>query len=111
MNGSEISYSLDDVCVLIAESETRGEHGEAIVTRSEWEVYCRRRNINQSEFFKAHQEGLRSDICLLLNFEDYSGEKIVEYDGKEYAVYRVYERGDGFAELYMSERAGVSDGL
>ena len=108
MNDVGKSLSLDDVCTLVKIETSRGEKGERIETRTKREIYCTRKHINQSEFFKAQQSGLRSDLCLVIWWEEYAGEKEVEYNGKVYAVYRVFERGDDMAELYCAERAGVN---
>ena len=40
---------------------------------------------------------------------DYEGEKIVEYQGKRYAVYRTYLGRDDTLELYVQEE-GRSNG-
>lgn len=107
MNDVGFSTSLDDACTLIKIETKRGSMGERLPDKiTEREIFCSRLKINQSEFFKAHQEGLRSDLCLLVDREEYGGEKQLTYCGEMYAVYRVYERGDGYIELYCSERVG-----
>jgi len=108
MNDVGKSLSLDDVCTLVMITQMRGTRAERVETRTKREVYCTRKHINQSEFFKAHQEGLRSDLCLVINSDEYEGEQEVEYNNRLYAVYRFYERDDDMAELYCSERVGVN---
>lgn len=110
MNDFSFDTSLDDICNLVTVTISRGNKGEEIESTSKKEVFCRRLKITQTEFFKAYQEGLRSSICLLVDWDEYGGEKKVEYSDKMYLIYRVYERGDGYIELYGEERAGVSDG-
>lgn len=108
MNDVGKGLSLDDVCTLVKVTVERSANGGHTTTKTRRELYCTRKHINQSEFFKAHQEGLRSDLCLIIYWDEYEGEQTVEYNGKSYAVYRVFERGDDMAELYCGERAGVN---
>jgi hypothetical protein len=39
---------------------------------------------------------------------DYAGERIVEYNGVRYAVYRVYQATTDTMELYVQKEVGVS---
>lgn len=109
MNDVGFSTSLDDICTLLTIKEERGSRGESLPGEiTEREIFCSRLKINQSEFYKAHQEGLRSDLCLLVDWQEYEGEEQLKYNNRTYKIYRVYERGDSYIELYCNERAGVS---
>ena len=53
-------------------------------------VYVQPRGVYQSEYYNAAQAGLKPSITLYLaNKADYSGEKLLDYEGKEYDVIRV----------------------
>lgn len=111
MNDVCVNISLDDICILVNVETLRGERGERLKdTIAEREIFCGRLHINQTEFFKAHQEGLNSDLCLLVDWQEYEGEKQLVYNNVTYAIYRVFERGDGYIELYCSIKAGVEYG-
>jgi hypothetical protein len=39
-------------------------------------------------------------------FGDYAGEKIVEYNGTRYTIYRTYQARNDLIELYVERREG-----
>lgn len=54
------------------------------------EVFVQPRGVYQAEFYNAAQLGLKPSLTLFLaNRDDYSGQKIVEFEGKDYDVIRV----------------------
>lgn len=56
----------------------------------ETEVFVQPRGVYQAEFYNAAQLGLKPSLTLFLaNRDDYSGQKIVEFEGKDYDVIRV----------------------
>lgn len=53
-------------------------------------VFVQPRGVYASEFYNAAQLGLQPSLTLYMtNRNDYQGEKILEFDGKEYSVIRV----------------------
>lgn len=80
----------EDVAKLIAYGEsTFDSMGNEIIQTTETEVFVMPRGVYQSEYYNAGQLGLKPSITFVLsNREDYSDEKIVEYNGKTYAVIR-----------------------
>ncbi len=66
------------------------EYGNEIQGDIEKSVFVQPRGVYQAEFYNAAQAGLHPSITLMLtNREDYSGEKVVEFEGKDYNVIRV----------------------
>lgn len=66
------------------------EYGNEVQTVTETEVFVQPRGVYQSEFYNAAQLGLKPSLTLYLtNRDDYSGEKILDFEGKEYNVIRV----------------------
>ena len=64
--------------------------GNEIPSITETEVFIQPRGVYQSEFYNAAQLGLKPSLTLYLaNKEDYDGQKILEYEGKDYDVIRV----------------------
>lgn len=102
-------FSLDDICTLVAVTLTRNTDGEEERTETERVVYCKANSVGSNEFFKAQQTGMRSSICLIVDSEEYANEPEAVYNGTGLSIYRTYVRGDGFTELYLEDRAGVSD--
>lgn len=69
---------------------TYDEYGNEVQTVSETEVFVQPRGVYQSEFYNAAQLGLKPSLTLFLsNRDDYSDEKVLEYEGKDYNVIRV----------------------
>lgn len=66
------------------------EYGNEVVIESRSEVFVQPRGVYQSEFYNAAQLGLKPSVTLFLsNREDYEGQKVLEFEGKEYNVIRV----------------------
>ena len=80
-----------------------GNETQEITTR---EVFVQPRGVYQSEYYNAAQIGLKPSITLEMSYKgDYHGEKVLEYNGTEYAVIRVdwTAQRDGIA-LICEER-------
>jgi SPP1 family predicted phage head-tail adaptor len=69
-------------------------------------VFCEKRPIAQTEFYQAGQAGIKPSRLLVVSVFDYSNQEKLMYNGKEYSVYRIYERTDDKVELYCEVRAG-----
>ena len=85
---------------------TMDEALNEIETYTERTVFVRPRSVYASEFYQAAAVGLKPSLTLVLSsFADYDGEKLVEYNGKEYTVTRTYQRPDrDSVELTLEER-------
>lgn len=85
---------------------TQDESLNEIETYTERTVFVRPRSVYASEFYQAAAVGLKPSLTLVLaSFADYDGEKLVEYNGKEYTVTRIYQRPDrDSVELTLEER-------
>ena len=81
----------DGIAILKSYGEpTFDKYGNEIPTVIEREVFVQPRSVYQSEFYNAAQIGLKPSLTLYLtNRNDYSGEKILSYEGQEYSVIRV----------------------
>jgi len=67
-------------------------------------VMARVDSITRSEFFDAGRNGLNPEYKFTMFLYDYEGEKIVEYNGRQYTVYRTYEGRSDTIELYVEQR-------
>lgn len=81
----------DGVATLIGfGTPTYDEYLNEIPVEIRTEVFVQPRGVYQSEFYNAAQVGLKPSLTLFLaNREDYSDEKVLEYEGREYDVIRV----------------------
>ena len=65
------------------------EYGNEVVIETRSDVFVQPRGVYQSEFYNAAQAGLHPSITFTLtNRADYRGEKVIEWEGKEYTVIR-----------------------
>ena len=68
---------------------TYDTYGNEVQNVTETEVYVQPRGVYQAEFYNAAQAGLHPSITFVLtNKADYNGEKVIEWEGKEYTVIR-----------------------
>lgn len=92
---------------LISVTKEKNAYGIESGTESRRDVFVNVQSVTRQEFFDAGQAGLQPQYVFVMFGPDYEGEKVVEYKGKRYSVYRTYARKDDNLELYVEERAGV----
>ena len=96
------------VIKLIAQSKTQDEYGVWRITETERQVFCQVSSVSQSEFFDGGRNGLNPEYRFTMFFADYDNERIVEYEGKRYAVYRTYHARTDIIELYTERQGGTN---
>ena len=81
----------DGIAILKAYREPEYDgYGNEFVSEIDTTVFVQPRGVYQSEFYNAAQLGLKPTLTLFLtNREDYDGQKVLTYEGKEYNVIRV----------------------
>ena len=81
----------DGIAVLKAYgTPTFDTYGNEVENITETTVFVQPRGVYQSEFYNAAQLGLKPSLTLFIaNKEDYSGQKVLSYEGREYSVIRV----------------------
>jgi SPP1 family predicted phage head-tail adaptor len=68
---------------------TYDTYGNEVQNVTTTDVYVQPRGVYQAEFYNAAQAGLHPSITFVLtNKADYNGEKVIEWEGKEYTVIR-----------------------
>ena len=88
-----VTYTVDDIGQSIEQETSRTVLGEyQPITRLEWT--------------SAGQNGLNPELEIDMFTYDYNGEKIVEFQGNRYSVYRTFRRDDTI-ELYLERKVGV----
>lgn len=91
---------------LVAEAYTTDSIGQQIATETKTEVFATLDSISSAEFARAGQLGLKPEMRFSVFAPEYSGEKIVEYDGARYAVYRTFRTTREMLELYCERKTG-----
>ena len=93
---------------LIKSEYIRDENGVQRAQESIREVFAQVRSVTSSEFFEGGRNGLNPEYRFTVFFGDYEGERVIEYLGKRYAVYRTYQVRTDSLELYTERQGGVN---
>lgn len=97
-----------DVIYLIGTTQTQDAYGVWTATQTYKQVYCDVASVTRSEFFEGGRNGLNPEFRMTLFFGDYDGERIVEYKGQTYGVYRTYQGKNDTIELYVERKGGTN---
>ena len=92
--------------MLISVTWTADEYGVKQPTETPKKVYANVKSVTRAEFFDGGRNGLNPEFVFGVFFGDYSGEKILEYNGTRYTVYRTYQLRNDTLELYAERREG-----
>lgn len=95
------------VIKLISKTYSQDSIGQYVYTETEREVFCDVRSITRVEWFDAGRNGMQPVYIFTMFEPDYAGEKIVEYGGNRYGVYRTYRSRNETIELYVEEKGGL----
>lgn len=91
---------------LISTSESgKDVIGQPIETETFTEPLADISGVTQSEFVAAGQRGLEPEGKFTIWSHEYNGEKMLEYNGMRFAIYRTYPV-NGRIELYAGWRIG-----
>lgn len=99
MNRSSVAY-------LVTESFTRNSYGVMESSTTKHKVYVDVTSANQQEWFEGGRNGLNPQYRFTMFSFDYHNEKIIEYQGVQYTIYRTYYRSTDEIELYVELRKG-----
>lgn len=73
-------------------------------TESKVTVFCNVEGTRRTEYYQAMSVGINVVETVQVHFFEYSGEKLVDFNGKRYRVARTYEdRKTETVELILSE--------
>lgn len=100
------NVSKDDICFLMSSTIIIDELLQEIEETLPELVYCATSSIGQREFSASMQAGLKAERTIIIDHDEYDGQKEVEYNRKKYSVYRTFVRDDGNIELYCEVRTG-----
>ena len=96
-----------DVIKLIKQTYTMDSIGQQIPTETERTVFCNARSITRNEWVAGGQMGLNPQLQISMFAPDYEDEKIVEYKGVRFSVYRTYKASNEILELYLENQVGI----
>lgn len=95
------------VIKLIKETSSQNEFGEFIPVETSRNIYCNVRSVSGNEFFAAGTNGINASLVFSIFRYEYDREQILEFNGRRYSIYRVYENRGETLELYCEEQRGT----
>ena len=95
-----------DTIQLISQTSAKNAYGVEVKTETRQQAFCTVKSITQTEFFSAKQSGLKPQKVFVIFAPEYKGQKLLEYNGAVYSIYRTYAPDNASLELYAEERAG-----
>lgn len=93
---------------LVAEEYFKDEYGISRTITTKHKAYAQMNSITRAEFYDAGRNGLNPEFSITMFAGDYNGERVVEYDGKTYGVYRTYYARTDTVELYVERKGGTN---
>lgn len=97
-----------DVITLVSTVYTKDANGVQKALTSKRDIFCDVHSITQTEFMEAGRNGLNPEYYFTVFFGDYQGERTLVYNGKEYGIYRTYQRRNDRLELYAERKGGTN---
>lgn len=91
---------------LIKEVSGKDDIGQVTETESKTTLIAEVSSVTQSEFMQGQQDGLSPAYVFKISIFGYSGERIVEFGGDRYSIYRTYLPDDNHIELYTELEVG-----
>lgn len=99
---------MDSVIKLIDEIREQDATGVFKKEVSKRQVFCKVQSVGAKEFFNGGRNGLNPEYKITMFAADYRGERMVEYEGNTYAIYRTYKAGGDYVELYVERKGGTN---
>lgn len=94
---------MNDILKLNSVTVTTDSDGYTIETKTQKEVFCDVKSAGENEYFKSLNAGYEMALVFIIWKADYSGEKSLEYDSKQYKMQRTFELKDrDMIELHCS---------
>lgn len=97
-----------DIIDLINQTMDKDDYGVWEATETKRTVFCHVDSVTASEFFDGGRNGLNPELKFTMFGPDYQGEKVIEYAGERFAVYRTYKTRNDQIELYVERKGGTN---
>lgn len=97
-----------EVLTLIGTTKTQDAYGIWQETPTSRDIFCQVNSVTRSEFFEAGRNGLNPEFMFSVFAGDYAGERVCEYRGQTYAIYRTYLGRNDVLELYAERKGGTN---
>lgn len=97
-----------DVITLISLTKSQDDYGVWREAEARHDVFCNVGSVTRAEFFDGGRNGLNPAYVFTMFFGDYNGERIVEYKGERFSIYRTYHARTDTIELYAERKGGTN---
>lgn len=98
--------SKSGIAYLIADTYTQNDYGVMEKQSTSKKVFVNVTSVTGTEWFEGGRNGLNPQYRFIVFSHDYSNEKVIEYNGTQYTVYRTFLRSTDEIELYAELRKG-----
>lgn len=95
-----------ELATLITETWTAGPLGIPAKTETRRDVFVAVDSVTSAEWFNGARQGLNPELRFTMFRFDYADEKIIEYQGNRYTIYRTYIGRNDAIELYAQRKQG-----
>jgi len=97
-----------EIIALIATRNIKDEFGVARSVESSRTVFCAVQSVTRDEFYEGGRNGLNPEYQFTMFAPDYAGERVLEYKGNRYGIYRTYIGRNDTIELYAERKGGTN---
>jgi len=94
------------VIYLVGETYEQNDYGVMIPTITKTQVFADVTSVTSTEWFEGGRNGLNPEYRMRIFAPEYNGEKIIEYNGIQYTIYRTYTARNDILELYVQRKMG-----
>lgn len=114
---------MDDIILLISDNGYYDDLKVYHKAETSRQVFAKINSVTRSEFFQGGRNGLNPQLVFTIFKGDYNNERVIEYQGQRYSVYRTYlgarntyvgpntqarqELQSDYIELYVERKAGT----
>lgn len=93
---------------LIRETTEKDAIGQLRAVEQKTSLFAEVSNVSQTEFMQGQQDGLSPAFVFRVSIFGYNGEKVCEFGGDRYSIYRTYQADENHIELYAELEVGSS---
>ena len=92
----------DKVVYLLNIDYSENEIGDTLKTLIKRQIFAEKKSVRQSEFYQAAATGLKPELTFVIWEKEYNEESMLEFEGREYTIIRMFQKDDKDIELVCS---------
>lgn len=95
-----------DVAYLLTDTYTQNEYGVMEKETTKSKVFVKVSSVTSQEWFEGGRNGLNPQYRFEMFAHDYNDEEVIEYNNKQYTIYRTFNKTVDLIELYTELKKG-----